>query len=156
MILFTLLFAGLMLLSAQSRRRVIAISLIGCLTVLAVPPAPAQGQLCLPCIILAVLATINKVIGNLLNQIIGVLTNIQNFHQQTVWPMSSVNQAKSLITAMIAQFRGLMQGIFSINPHTATLPPWRSRTSFGTGRRVISARSGRSTSTCSDRFRKPA
>jgi hypothetical protein len=24
--------------------------------------------------------------------------------------------------AMIAQFRGLMQGIFSINPHTATLP----------------------------------
>lgn len=121
---FTVLFAGLMLLSANTRRRVVAISVIACLTMLVVAPAPApaQGQFCLPCVIQAVLDTINKVIGNWLNVIIGVLTNMRNFYQQTVWPVNLINQAKAQITAMIAQFRGLMQGIFSINPHTATLP----------------------------------
>ena len=122
MAVFTLMFAGLMLLSAQSRRRVVAISLIGCLAVLVVAPAPAQGQLCLPCIIQVVLDTINKVIGKWLNLITGVLTNIRNFYQQVVWPLNLINQVKAQITGMIAQFRGVMQGIFSINPHTATLP----------------------------------
>jgi hypothetical protein len=122
MVLFTVLFAGLMLLSVQTRRRVVAISLIGCLTMFVVAPAPAQGQLCLPCVIQAVLDTINNVIGNWLNVIIGVLTNMLNFYQQTVWPLNLINQAKAQITAMIAEFRGLMQTIFSINPHTATLP----------------------------------
>ena len=41
MVIFTLMFAGLMLLSAQSRRRFVAISLIGCVAVLVVAPAPA-------------------------------------------------------------------------------------------------------------------
>ena len=120
----TVIFAGLMLLSAPSRRRVVAISLVACLTMLvaAPTPAPAQGQLCLPCIIQVVLDTINKVIGNWLNLINGVLTNIRTFYQQVVWPINLINQAKAQITAMIAQFRGPMQGIFSINPHTASLP----------------------------------
>jgi hypothetical protein len=122
MVIFTLMFAGLMLLSAQSRRRFVAVSLIGCVTVLAVAPTPAPGQLCLPCIIQAVLDTVSKVIGNWLNLITGVLTDIRNFYQQTVWPLNLINQAKAQIMAMIAQFRGRMQGIFSTNPHTATLP----------------------------------
>jgi hypothetical protein len=122
MLILTVLFAGLMLLSAQDRRRVVAVSVIACLTILVAVPVPMQGQLCLPCVIQAVLDTINKVIGNWLNLIIGVLTNIRNFYQQTVWPINLINQAKAQITAMIAQFRGLIQGIFSINPHTATLP----------------------------------
>ena len=120
----TVIFAGLMLLSAPSRRRVVAISLVACLTMLvaAPTPAPAQGQLCLPCIIQVVLDTINNVIGNWLNLINGVLTNIRSFYQQVVWPINLINQAKAQITAMIAQFRGPMQGIFLINPHTASLP----------------------------------
>jgi hypothetical protein len=122
MVILTALFAGLMVLSTHARRRVVAVSVIACLTMLAVAPAPAQGQLCLPCVIQAVLDTINSVIGHWLNLIIGVLTNIRNFYQQTVWPINLINQAKAQITAIIAQFRGLMQSIFSINPHTATLP----------------------------------
>jgi hypothetical protein len=111
-----------MLLSAQNKRRVIAVCLIGCLSVLAVGPVPAQGAICLPCIIQAVLKTINHVIGNWLNLITGALTDIRDFYQQTVWPLNQITQAKGQITAMIAQFRGLVQGIFSINPHTAALP----------------------------------
>ena len=122
MVVLTMMFAGLMLLSAQSRRRFVAISLIGCVAVLVVAPTPAPGQLCLPCIIQAVLDTVSKVIGNWLNLITGVLTDIRNFYQQTVWPLNLINQAKAQIMAMIAQFRGRMQGIFSTNPHTAMLP----------------------------------
>jgi hypothetical protein len=47
---------------------------------------------------------------------------MRNFYQQTVWPLNLINQAKAQIMAMITQFRGRMQGIFSTNPHTATLP----------------------------------
>lgn len=118
----SLVFAVLMLFSVHSRRRVIAVALIGCLTVLAVAPVPAQGQVCLPCVIQAVLDTINQEIGNGLNLIISVLTNDQNFYEQVVWPLNSINQIKAQITAMIAQFRGAMQATFSINPHAATLP----------------------------------
>src|SRR5690242_7635942 len=59
--------------------------------------------------------------GNWLSAVNGVLSNIRNFYQQVVWPLNLINQAKAQITSMIAQFRGLMQGIFAINPHTATL-----------------------------------
>jgi hypothetical protein len=122
MLVFTLLFAGLMLMSAHSRRRVVAVSLVGCMAVLMVAPPPAQGQFCLPCVIQAVLDTITKVIGNWLSLINGVLSSIRNFYQQVVWPINLINQAKAQITAMIVQFRGILQSIFSINPRTATLP----------------------------------
>jgi len=118
MFVLTALFAGLMLLSARSRRRIIAISLIGCLAMLVIAPAPAQGQLCLPCIIQAALDTINKVIGNWLSAVNGVLTNIRNFYQQVVWPLNLINQAKAQITSMIAhavqseeRASGLFEGV---------------------------------------------
>ena len=39
----TALFGGLMLLSTDSRRRMIAVFLIGCIAILGVSPPPAQG-----------------------------------------------------------------------------------------------------------------
>jgi hypothetical protein len=50
MLLFTALFGGLMLLSIESRRRMIAVLLIGCVAILGVSPPPAQAQFCLPCV----------------------------------------------------------------------------------------------------------
>jgi predicted branched-subunit amino acid permease len=68
MLLFTALFGGLMLLSIESRRRMVAVLLIGCIAILGVSPPPAQAQFCLPCVIQAVLATISQTIGNWLTQ----------------------------------------------------------------------------------------
>ena len=75
MLIFTLMFAGLMLLSAQSRRRFVAISLIGCVAVLVVAPTPAPGQLCLPCFIQVKLVLDRAQISRLLTDqlCIGVL-----------------------------------------------------------------------------------
>ena len=75
MLLVTALFGGLMLLSVESRRRTVAVLLIGCIAVLGISPPPAQAQLpfCLPCVIQTVLNTITVTIGGLLTKINVVL-----------------------------------------------------------------------------------
>ena len=119
---FTALFGGLMLLSVESRRRMIAIMLIGCVAVLGVAPPPAQAQFCLPCVIQTVLTTISQTIGNWLSSINGVMSTIQKLYEQTIWPISAINLAKAQIQSIIARFRAVIQSIMAINPHTATLP----------------------------------
>jgi hypothetical protein len=117
------LFGSLMLVSAENRRRMTAVLLIGCIAILGVSPPPAQAQgFCLPCVIQAVLTTISQTLGNWLNLINGVVSDIQKLYEQTIWPLSAINLAKSQIQAIIGQFRALIQSIMSINPHTATLP----------------------------------
>src|ERR1700683_1074350 len=124
MLLVTALFGGLILLSVESRRRTVAILLIGCIAVLGISPPPAQAQLpfCLPCVIQAVLNTITVTIGGLLTKINVVLGKLFSLFQQTVWPPGKIRLAKSQIQSIIMQFLGVLQSIMSINPHTATLP----------------------------------
>src|ERR1700732_3493942 len=87
-----------------------------------ISPPPAQAQFCLPCVIQAVLATISQTIGNWLSVINGVVSDIRKLYEQTIWPISAINLAKSQIQSIIARFRGVIQSIMTINPHTATLP----------------------------------
>jgi hypothetical protein len=124
MLLVTALFGGLMLLSVESRRRMVAVLLIGCIAILGISPPPAQAQLpfCLPCVIQAVLNTITVTIGGWLTSINVVLGKLFSLFTQTVWPLAKINLAKSQIRSIIAQFLGVLQSIMSINPHTATLP----------------------------------
>src|SRR5580765_1295151 len=93
MLLFTTLFGGLMLLSIESRRRMIAVLLIGCIAILGVSPPPARAQFGLPCVIHAVLATISQTIGNWLSVISGVVSDIRKLYEQTIWPISAINLA---------------------------------------------------------------
>jgi hypothetical protein len=123
MLLFTSLFGVLMLLSMESRRRVLAVLLISSITIIAISPPPAQAQsFCLPCVIQKVLVTITVTIGGWLNQINGVLAKIFALFQQTVWPPGKISLAKSQIQSIITRFLGVIKGIMAINPHTATLP----------------------------------
>ena len=123
MLFVTALFGGLMLLSVESRRRMVAVLLIGCIAILGIsPPAQAQLPFCLPCVIQAVLNTITVTIGGLLTKINVVLGKLFSLFTQTVWPLAKINLAKSQIQSIIARFLGVIQSIMSINPHTATLP----------------------------------
>ena len=90
MLLVTALFGGLMLLSVESRRRMVAVLLIGCIAILGISPPPAQAQLpfCLPCVIQAVLTTITVTIGGWLTQINVVLGKLFSLFTQTVWPLA--------------------------------------------------------------------
>jgi hypothetical protein len=61
------------------------------------------------------------------------VSDIRNLYEQTIWPISAINLAKAQIQSIIARFRGVIQSIMTINPHTATLPnPAPLRTSSGT------------------------
>ena len=107
MLLLTTLFSGLILLSGDNWRRVVAVLLIGCIAILGMSPPPAQAQLlplCLPCVIQAVLTTITVTIGGWLTQINGVLGKLFSLFTQTVWPLAKTNLAKSQIQSIITRF----------------------------------------------------
>ena len=107
---------------AKSRRQLVAIALAGVLAVALVNPQPAQAQASLVTAIQSVLNVINGKIQTALTDINKVRTTIDNYYQKVVWPLAQINQARSLVTQMIGQYRGLMQSIFSINLRSATLP----------------------------------
>src|ERR1700691_2855160 len=124
MLLVTALFGGLMLLSVESRRRTVAVLLIGCIAVLGISPPPAQAQLpfCLPCVIQTVLNTITVTIGGLLTKINVVLGKLFSLFTQTVWPLAEINLAKPQSQSIIASLLGVIQPIMSITLRAATLP----------------------------------
>lgn len=106
---------------ARTRQQVIAVALVGVLAVTLISPPRVQAATLLDAI-QAVLNVINGVIDTALNGINSVRTAIGNFYQQVTWPVSLIDQAKAQVTAMIAEYRGLMQRILNINLNSATLP----------------------------------
>lgn len=119
--LFLFFFTWLMV-TANSRRRAVAVTVAGVLVltlVVAPPVAHAQGELLA---IEAVLNAINGVIQTALNAINTVRSAINTFYQNTIWPVQLINQARAQVQQMIGQYRNLMAGILSIKLSSATLP----------------------------------
>jgi hypothetical protein len=72
---------------------------------------------------------INDVIGGLLNaingtigSINGVLAQFQTLWQQVVYPVQLINQARGMVSSMIAQYRGLLTALLQVNVSSAQLP----------------------------------
>jgi hypothetical protein len=118
---FFLLFSWFMV-TAKTRRQVVAVGLAGAVmaTLVAPPRVLAQGNLVGA--IQAVLKVINGIIQSALNSINTVRSAISSFYQGVIWPVQLINQARGQVTQMINQYRNLMRGIFTINLHSATLP----------------------------------
>ena len=94
---------------ARTRRQLLALALAGVLAVALVSPPPAQAQASLVTAIQSVLNVINGKIQTALTAINKVRSTIDNYYQEVVWPVALINQARSLVTQMIGQYRGLMQ-----------------------------------------------
>lgn len=114
-----------LLVIAQSRRKVVAVALVGAMVLTLVgTPQPARAQL--PTGILsaiqAVLSVINGLIQTALTSINSVRTALNNLQQVTVWPKQLINQGRAQVITMISQYRGLMASIIHINLRSATLP----------------------------------
>jgi hypothetical protein len=89
------------------------------------PPDHVQGQVSPCCVILSAgLGTINttlgSVIGGGLSSINGVLTTIQQFEQQVVWPVQAIAQARGLVGAIQGIYTQI-RNIFNIPISSATL-----------------------------------
>ena len=113
-------------------RSTIAVVLVMLIAIglVAPPPAKAQiGALGVAAAAAAVVSLITNTIGALLGTANGLLGSINNFFQalvnlweNIVYPIALINQARMLVTQLIAQFRGLVTAIDNVNVRSATLP----------------------------------
>lgn len=117
---FFLVFTGLVL-KANSRRRIVALVVAGTMVAVLISAPPAQAQASLLAAIQAVLNTINGAIQTALNSINSVRNAISSLHQNLIWPVQLINQAKAQVTQMIGQYRNRMRNILNIDLRSATL-----------------------------------
>ena len=117
---FFLLFSWFMV-TAKTRRQVVAVTLTGTVAVALIAPRPVLAQGSLFSAIQAVLNVVNGVIQTALNSINAVRSAISSLYQAVIWPVNLINQAKAQVTQMINQYRNLMLNIFNINLKSATL-----------------------------------
>ncbi len=123
----TILFLGFFLvftwlvLTASSRRRIVALVVAGTMVAVLISAPPAQAQASLLAAIQAVLNTINGVIQTALNSINSVRNAISNLYQNLTWPVQLINQAKAQATQIIGQYRNRMRNILNIDLRSATL-----------------------------------
>ncbi len=111
-----------LIVTARTRRRVLALTLAGLLVVTFVSPPPAEAQGSVLLAIQSVMKVINGAINTALKAINSVRTAINKFYQEAVWPVAQINQARAMATQMIGQYRSLMQSIYTLNLRSATLP----------------------------------
>lgn len=113
-------------------RRGVAILLIGALILGVWAPQKLQAQIgfgALFTAINAVLNTINSVLRGLLNtansilsQVGSILGAFRDLMETVVYPQALIDQVRSMVSSIIAQFRGLLSSIFNIGVSSATLP----------------------------------
>src|SRR5579863_6045752 len=99
---FFLLFSWFMV-TAKTKRQVVAVALAGTIAATLIVPARAQAQGSLLVAIQGVLSVINGIIHTALNNINSVRSTISTFYQGVIWPVQRINQAKAQVTQMIAQ-----------------------------------------------------
>ena len=130
--LLALLFMNLFAFFLLTRvRRVIALTLVGAVALTMVAP-PARAQIGIGAVIAAAAAVVNLInntIGGLLNavrstigSINGVLSQLDRLWEQVVYPLNLINQARALVSSMIAQYRGLLTTLLRVNVASAQLP----------------------------------
>src|SRR5437870_1839442 len=119
----SLVILGLLLFAwARESRRMVCLIFIGVVTMTLIFPSPSYAQFGLIGGIQNVLNLINGTLRGVLNSIGAVMTAIQSLHQQIVWPIQLIQQARSAIDSLISQSRGVVQNIYRAPVHSATLP----------------------------------
>ena len=130
--LLCLLFTNVLAFFLVTRvRRAVAVTLVGAVALTMVAP-PLRAQLGIPAVIAAATAVvnlINNMIGGLLNavrgtigSINGVLTQFDRLWEQVVYPLQLINQARALVSSMIAHYRGLLTALLRVIVSSAQLP----------------------------------
>jgi hypothetical protein len=65
--------------------------------------------------------TIQNDMGAALSQINALTQEMQQLHQQIVWPLAVVNQARGFVSNSISSYRGFMTQVFTLKSPSATL-----------------------------------
>ena len=121
-VLFVAIIATVLFRWGGSWRRVVGVTLIATVTAGMIFPPPAYAQFGLLGGIQNILNIINGAIRSALNTIGAISQSIAALHQQIVWPLQLINQAKAAVTSLISQFRGALRSIYTAPVSSATLP----------------------------------
>jgi hypothetical protein len=65
--------------------------------------------------------TIQNDMGSALSEINQMTQEMQQLHQQVVWPLALVNQARGFVSNSINSYRGYMNQVFTLSTKSATL-----------------------------------
>jgi len=68
-----------------------------------------------------IFGTIQNDMGAALSQINSLTQEMQQLHQQIVWPLAVVNQARGFVSNSISSYRGFMTQVFTLKSPSATL-----------------------------------
>jgi len=81
----------------------------------------AQGIGDLLLLLHTITSTLQGPIGDALNEMRKVSTEINNFRQKIIWPLALINQTRSFVSATRAHYTGLMSQIEGLKNNSATL-----------------------------------
>jgi hypothetical protein len=82
-------------------------------------PAPAHAGIL--DIFSSIESTINSTIGQALQDIRTVQTQVQTLYKEVLWPVAAIEQAQSFVTRTIQSYRGWMNSVFSMPIASAQL-----------------------------------
>jgi hypothetical protein len=106
----------------RQSHRILALTLIGVLIITLIVPASAYAQFGILGGIQNLLNLINGSIHGILNGIGTVMQAIERLHEQIVWPVRLIQQARDALARLISQTRGALRDIFTAPVRSATLP----------------------------------
>ena len=91
------------------------------LTLVAALMLPSRAQAGIFDIFGELFGTIQNDMGAALSQINSLTQEMQQLHQQIVWPLALVNQARGFVSNSINSYRGFMTQVFTLKSPSATL-----------------------------------
>src|SRR5438270_7986563 len=102
-----------------SGKRILALCLV-CLLVL-MPVAANAGVQDIITLLTTITSTLQNGVGQVLSGIQSINTTVRNFEQQVVWPITLINQSRTEVSQVRAQFSSLASQIQSIPTNSASL-----------------------------------
>jgi len=103
----------------SSSRRWLFVTVIALCLVPSSTRAQGIGDLLL--LLHTITSTLQGPIGDALNEMRKVSTEINNFRQKIIWPLALINQTRSFVSATRAHYTGLMSQIEGLKNNSATL-----------------------------------
>ena len=91
------------------------------LTIVVALMLPSRAQAGIFDIFGELFGTIQNDMGAALSQINELTQEMQQLHQQIVWPLAVVNQARGFVSNSISSYRGFMTQVFTLKSPSATL-----------------------------------
>jgi hypothetical protein len=106
----------------RQSHRILGLTLIGVLIMTLIVPAPAFAQFGIIGGIQSLLNLINGSIRGILNGIGTVMQAIERLHEEIIWPVRLIQQARDALALLISQTRVALGEIFTTPVQSATLP----------------------------------